>query len=130
MEKYLTGQRKLLLDFLRSHSDRYFSVDEIVQALCKDHCISKSAVYRNVDMLVREGVLQKSAEKGSRKFVYRYVDNARCVSHLHMKCVQCGSILHMDDEETRIILSAVAKGSSFRIDEKKTMLYGMCVNCC
>ena len=129
MEKYLTGQRKILIDYLSSHSDRYFSVDDIVREVCSDGSISKSAVYRNIDMLVREGALQKSAEKGSRRFLYRYVNCEQCTSHLHMKCIECGCIYHMDDEETGRILSAVALGSSFKIDEKKTVLYGMCVKC-
>ena len=126
--KYSTKQRRMLLDFLAAHPDEAFSASQIADCLSGDG-ISKSAVYRNIDMLVREGALQKSAEKGSRRFLYRYVNCEQCTSHLHMKCIECGCIYHMDDEETGRILSAVALGSSFKIDEKKTVLYGMCVKC-
>ena len=129
MEKYITGQRKVLIDYLKKHSDRYLSVEEIAKGLANDSMISKSAVYRNIDILVREGALEKSAAKESRKFLYRYVDNDECLSHLHMKCLTCGAIYHMDDKETEMILRSVAKESSFRIDGKKTMLYGVCNKC-
>lgn len=129
MEKYITGQRKVLMDYLKSHSDRYLSVEEIAEGIGSDRTISKSAVYRNIDILVREGALEKSAAEGSRRFLYRYVDNDACLSHLHMKCLTCGSVYHMDDKETQMILRAVARDSSFRIDGKKTMLYGVCEKC-
>ncbi len=128
MGRYNTNQRKALADFFKEHRDTYFSTDEIVNSLCSRGDISKSAIYRNIDKLVREGSLQKSAEEGSRKFLYRYVNDDRCGSHLHLKCLLCGSVYHMDDRQTQIVLSA-AKGSSFVIDEKRTVLYGMCERC-
>lgn len=129
MEKYKTCQRKVLADFFKEHCDRYFSVEEIAESLCGRENISKSAVYRNIDKLVQEGSLQKTAEEGSRRFLYRYVDSESCTSHLHLKCLSCGSVLHMSDSETDMILEKVRKDSSFVIDGKKTVLYGMCEKC-
>lgn len=129
-EQYITGQRKLLTDFLKRHSDSCFTADELTKALLASGAsISKSAVYRNIDSLVRKGELQKSAEKGSRSFSYRYVKCASCLSHLHMKCLSCGKIIHMNDKESEIIAQTVEKSSSFTLDGQKTMLYGMCEKC-
>ena len=129
MEKYITGQRKVLLDFLCSHCDRQFTIEEITKALCGDNTISKSAIYRNIDKLVREGSVQKSAAEGSRKFCYRYVEDTGCSDHLHMKCVICGRLYHLDSEATQTILKLAQMNGSFRVNEKKTVLYGMCGNC-
>ena len=46
-----------------------------------------------------------------------------------MKCVKCSKILHMDDEATSEMLVAALKKSNFKIDERKTMLYGVCDSC-
>lgn len=129
MEKYITGQRKILLDFLREQCDRQFSVEEIANELCTGRAISKSAVYRNIDTLVREGVVQKSAAEGSRKFLYRYIADNACSDHLHMKCLVCGKLYHLDSQSTETILKLANRSGSFRVNEKKTILYGMCKDC-
>ncbi len=129
-EEYITGQRKLLTDFLKDHSDRYYTAAELTKALVDSGAqISKSAVYRNIDSLVKKGELQKSAEKGTRSFSYRYLNCRSCLSHLHMKCLSCGKILHMDDRESQIIARTVERSSAFLLDGQKTMLYGMCERC-
>ena len=128
MEKYLTGQRKLLLDFLREHNDRQFSVDDIADKLCGNG-ISRSAVYRNIDTLVKEGSVQKSAVEGSRKFLYRYVENEKCCEHLHMKCLTCGRIYHLDCATSDVIIKLANSRGYFKVNGKLTVLYGLCTEC-
>lgn len=129
MEEYKTCQRKALIDFFKQHCDCCFSVEEIAKNLCCSESISKSAVYRNIDKLVKEGSLQRIAEEGSRRFLYRYADSEKCSSHLHLKCLVCGNVFHMSDDQTNMLLAAVKKSSAFVIDSKRTLLYGMCEKC-
>ena len=131
MRKYMTEQRKVLISFLKENTDKQYSIEEIAESLnsCGEHEISISAVYRNIGKLVQEGQVRRFAKEGSRTFLYQYVNCGECDSHLHMKCVKCSKILHMDDETTeKMIVAAMAK-SNFKIDERKTMLYGICDSC-
>jgi len=129
MEKYITGQRRLLLDFLKRHSDRQFSIDDIAEQLCGAG-ISKSAVYRNMDKLAAEGSVQKSAVEGSRKFLYRYVEGQDCCEHLHMKCLACGKLYHLDRDTSDVIIKLANSRGYFKVNGKMTVLYGTCTSCC
>ena len=128
MEKYMTDQRRLLLDFLREHNDRQYSVDDIAEKLCGQG-ISKSAVYRNIDKLVKEGCVQKSAVDGSRRFLYRYVEGKGCCEHLHLKCVSCGRMYHLDCATSDVIIKLANSRGFFKVNGKLTILYGMCASC-
>ncbi len=56
MAKYLTRQRKRLLEYLSEHTDEQMSARQIADALATDE-ISVSAVYRNLSALEEEGLL-------------------------------------------------------------------------
>ncbi len=131
MREYMTEQRKVLLSFLKENTDRQFSIEEICVGVNKKggRDISLSAVYRNIAKLVEGGHARRFMRDGSRTVVYQYVNCHDCEKHLHMKCVKCSKILHMDDEATETMLVAALKKSNFKIDERKTMLYGVCDSC-
>ena len=59
MAKYLTRQRKRLLEYLSEHTDEQMSARQIADALAADE-ISVSAVYRNLSALEEEGLLKRS----------------------------------------------------------------------
>lgn len=126
--KYMTDQRRLLLDFLKEHSDRQYTVEDIACELCSQG-ISKSAVYRNIDALVKEGCVQKSALEGNRRFLYRYVEGQECCEHLHMKCLSCGKMFHLDCATSDVIVKLANSRGYFKVSEKMTVLYGMCNAC-
>lgn len=129
MKEYSTMQRQQLLDFLKSHRDKQFSVDEIAQALGENTVISVSSVYRNINKMLAEGDIVRHSLDGSRKFVYQYVGDGACQGHLHMKCGDCGRLIHADSRLSEEILCAAASASNFKIDKKKTVLYGLCEDC-
>ena len=127
----MTEQRRLLLTFLKENIDKQFSIEEIAEMVNVNNSreISVSAVYRNIGKFVSEGRVRRFTKEGSRKFVYQYISCNACENHLHMKCVKCSKILHMDDKTTEKMLIAAMADSNFKIDEKKTMLYGLCEDC-
>ena len=121
----------MLLSFLKENTDRQFSIEEICEGVNQGggHDISLSAVYRNIAKLVEDGHVRRFMRDGSRTAVYQYIHCRNCEKHLHMKCVKCSKILHMDDEATETMLVAAMKKNNFKIDERKTMLYGVCDSC-
>lgn len=129
MKEYETAQRQYLLAFLKAHRDRQYSVKELSEALCAEHPISVSAVYRNIGKMVKDGSVQRFSANGSRSFLYQYFDEHECDGHLHLKCGECGRIVHMEEKSANLLLSSVLTGNAFHVDRKKSVLVGSCDDC-
>ncbi len=128
MAKYITKQRKLLLDFLSEHTDETLSAVQIAEALSGKE-ISTSAIYRNLSVLEQEGKLKRSSKPGSQEAYYRYTDNEDCRGHLHLSCLRCGKTVHMEEAETDALVHRLAKNEGFTLDRTDTVLYGICADC-
>ena len=128
MSKYMTRQRKILLDFLSKHTDETLSARQIADALSKDD-ISTSAVYRNLSALETDGVVKRFAKNDLRESVYRYVGAEKCKNSLHLSCKICGRSIHMDDADAEQLIKNVSKHKGFTIEKSETVLYGICEDC-
>ncbi len=126
MRNYQTEQRKLLLAFFAEHPDRQFTIDVLESSI---QGVSRSALYRNINQMEKEGLVQRFPKEGSRKFLYQYIGSRECAGHFHLKCGTCGSIFHMDNASSEALVVAVRKGSNFNLDQSKTMLIGYCSSC-
>ncbi|MCR4962285.1 MAG: transcriptional repressor [Firmicutes bacterium] len=129
MKKYDTAQRKQLLAFFEAHCHEQFSIDEIVAALSEKEPIERSVVYRNVDRMLREGLLHKSARENSRKFYYQYVGSSQCHKRLHLQCTECGRIFHIENQADEEQIKQVLRNNGLLLDEQKTVLMGPCRRC-
>lgn len=126
--EYHTGQRKALQDFFASHPHDMFTVKEIAEAL-KESSISLSAIYRNLAVMTEEGAVRRSVKEGGREAVYQYLEGDACLNCLHMTCVSCGKVFHMDGLVARHIQEDLARTDGFLIDRSRTVLYGTCRRC-
>lgn len=126
MTKYQTKQRAGLLAFLSGHPNEQFSIDIVSQAVRN---VSKSAIYRNINRMVEDGIIRRFQIEGSRTFLYQYVGTPECNRHLHLKCSRCGVILHTDILFSEQLMDFVESRTSFTLDLKKTMLFGACSHC-
>ncbi len=128
MAKYMTKQRRLLLDFLSAHTDETLSARQIAEALT-DKGISTSAIYRNLVTLEQDGGLIRSVKPGSQEAYYRYTDDEHCRGHLHLSCLRCGKTVHLEETETDTLAHRLAKNEGFALDRSDTVLYGICAEC-
>jgi len=129
MRDYNTGQRRNLLAVLEKHCDEQLSAEQIAALIENEGGeISLSAVYRNIERLEQDGLVRRSSVGGSKKAVYQYI-GGQCAQHLHLQCVACGQITHLDDKAVSAMRSAVSSCGDFAIDEKMTVLYGRCGAC-
>ena len=132
MAQYRTEQKTMLLDFLRSHRETAYTVDELVAGmrLCYgDGTPGTSTVYRLMTHLVAEGTVKRFVKGNSRRFVYQIVGGEACHSHLHLKCMACGKLLHLDEAVSERLLCAVRSSSDFSVSEEQTVLFGACAGC-
>ncbi len=128
MKEYMTAKRKMLVEYFEAHRDCHLTAEQIASDVQDLGEISKSAVYRNLERMVQEGKLIRSAGKDGR-LTYQYVDAADCCDHIHMQCTRCGKIFHMENPSAEGALKAALKSSDFEIDSRRTVLYGRCGGC-
>lgn len=126
--RYKTEQRKILQDFLANHPHETFTAKEISE-LIDNGKVSLSAVYRNLSELEKSGLLKRISVSGSREAVYQYIGAASCKEQIHLTCKKCGKTVHMENDDTEIIISRALSHRNFVIDKKETVLYGICGAC-
>ena len=125
MSGYHTDQKERLLDYLGQNATRQLRMEEIVSAL--DGRVGKSTVYRLMRSLVGEGSVRRF-ELG-RTIYYQYLVGAACDSHLHLKCIVCGRMQHLDCSVSTFLRRQILATDRFELDDKLTLLFGRCAKC-
>lgn len=133
MARYQTIQKKMLLEFMKLHNDKAFSVHELSEGLkdemTEDAIPGESTIYRLMSTLVEEGLVKRFVKGNSRQFLYQMICGEHCDRHLHLKCSECGKLYHMDEEESEEIFHKIFDKHHFCINEGKTILFGRCDQC-
>ena len=132
MAEYATEQKKMLSDFLAKHAQCAFSVDELVAQMRIEYgsdVPGTSTVYRLINRLVEEGRVKRFVKGHSRRFSYQIVDGEHCRSHLHLKCIGCGRLVHLDERISDELLDKIRDNSNFSVSEAETVLFGECASC-
>ena len=123
---YNTEKRSELLAFFRANPDTAFSLEEICDRLTEDGR-GKSTLYRQTARLVEEGSVSR-IPVGSRKFVYQYMDKQLCFEHMHLKCLSCGKLVHLDHRTTHELERSILASQGFAL-VGGCVLYGKCNQC-
>ena len=129
---YKTAGRQRLLNFLQSHPDRQFPVDELTFELNREsHGVqsSKSTLYRHLSELCHEGTVRKYRSDTQSAYVYQYVGQGDCCHHFHLKCVSCGELVHLECTVSEELLAHISSDHHFQVDSGRSILYGTCEAC-
>lgn len=130
MAEYNTEQKKLLLEFLEENHDSAYTIDEIVIELkARGASVGKSTVYRLMTKLVEEKRVKRQLSDTSRKAIYRITIDSHCHNHLHLQCINCGKVVHLDESVSDKLLDTVKQFNDFSVSEEDTVLMGKCANC-
>ena len=128
---YATANRKKILDFLKENHNRTLTVADIDAHLkACDSEVNITTIYRYLDKLEKEDtVIKYVAEKGSQA-TYQYVEQGHnCEDHLHLQCVKCGKVIHLECHFMHEILEHVEKEHGFMMQCKNSIVYGTCKDC-
>ena len=125
--KYTTGKKEAIISFLRNESARSFTLAKICEAIAHDGK-GQSTVYRLVSELVSDGTVRRISDGKTRHCTYQYVGGAECRSHLHLKCRECGKLIHLERSLSAKLLSDVYMAGGFTV-EGGGMLFGKCKDC-
>lgn len=131
--KYRTKQREILYDYLKSRPGVHITAADVC-----DHFrgqgtpIGQSTVYRQLERLVDEGVLNKYIIDAGSPACFEYVeeaDHADASVCFHCKCEKCGKLIHLHCDELESIQAHLYEEHRFRLNPMRTVFYGLCEEC-
>ena len=131
--KYKTKQREILLDHLKEIPGKHFTAGDICEYFKEQGApIGQSTVYRQLEELVDEGLLNKYNLTASDPACFEYIgehlhdDGEIC---FHCKCEKCGKLIHLHCDELIEIQSHLMEKHQFTLDPVRTVFYGICGEC-
>ncbi len=129
--RYKTAGRRLVCDLMERNAHRQYTVEELYAALVAEGAtVGKSSLYRLTEVLCSEGILRKFKENEQSAATFQYIGtDADCGRHLHLKCDVCGRLIHLECAMSRELVSHILADHGFRIDSKKSVLFGKCAAC-
>lgn len=134
MATYNTQQKKELMDFLKKHPERAYTIDDIAAGMKSDPEFAnppgKSTIYRLMPGLAQENLVKCFSAGRGTKATYQIMGGESCHFHIHLKCTGCGKLLHMSDEASKAISGNLLHDSGFMLDMGRTILFGLCGSCC
>ena len=125
--KYQTKNKTKILTCLIENSDRHLTIEDIDTLL--EHEVPLASIYRNIDELVKEGVILKFTIENNSSACYQFISKDSKHQHFHLKCNKCGKIFHLECEEVNDLLAHISKEHGFLVDVSKVTLYGVCPDC-
>ncbi len=128
---YTTRTRTEILDFLKKNASLTVSVTDIREHLSAVGIEANSTtVYRYLDKLCSEQAVIKYPDLMGEKAVYEYAGEDRhCFEHLHLKCVRCGRLQHLDCGFMEEFRQHVLAHHHFQLQCAGGLLYGICEAC-
>ncbi len=127
---YKTKARQDILRVFANNLESNLSAYDVFNYLKDEgHSINLTTVYRNIDRMVEDGTLVKQNDQNAQSAVYRYTQQGRCTSHLHMQCIECGKVIHLECDFMSEIKEHLLSQHGFEIQCKSSILYGMCKEC-
>ena len=135
--KYNTKQRAELMAYLMSMSGEHVTVNDVCRHFEeKGRSIGVTTVYRQLDKMVEEGLVNKYNLDSSSSACYEFIDTEHHMdgnhSCYHCKCEKCGRLVHVErrafETAMRSISLAEAAGG-FEMDLSHTVFYGVCRDC-
>lgn len=127
---YNTKQKQALTEFFMQNNNRQYSAKEIAENMCAYAKIGKSTVYRLIDKMVSDGTLRRFRGADAKSVVYQYTgQNHECDSHFHLKCVNCGTLIHLECDSVSVLNQHIFTHHGFEVDPVKTVFYGLCKTC-
>ncbi len=120
----LTKQRKIILDRLKKTTSHPTAVEVYDEVRSQMPNISLGTVYRNLDILSRQGMIRKIETCGEQKRFDGNID-----PHLHIMCTDCGCVRDVHDELNLDLDDLTSIKTDFKITGLRLELLGICPGC-
>ena len=131
--RYNTKQREILLNYLRTVPGEHITAADACSYFREQGTsIGQSTIYRQLESLVDEGVINKYIIDSNTPACFEYTgedSHADTEICFHCKCEKCGKLIHMHCDELEGIGQHLLEHHGFRLNPMRTVFYGLCEDC-
>ena len=104
------------------------SADDIFNTLERSSSINRVTVYRVLDLLVDNGIVERLST-GGRAAYYGLAPNDHHAPHAHFYCTSCGQMDCLNPESLDVNTEPLWQTFPGRIDKIEVRVDGVCKNC-
>lgn len=131
--KYKTRQRETLITYLETMRGSHITAADVCDYFRDIGTpMGQSTVYRQLESLVDEGVMNKYIIDMNSPACFEYIGDEHhghgevC---FHCKCEKCGKLIHLHCDELKEIQEHLYDEHRFTLDPNRTVFYGLCEEC-
>ncbi len=126
-KSYNTRPLRLIREALTKKGGAHMTAEEISNSLkANGEPIGLTTVYRNLEKLCASGEVKKYIGDGTACYGFA---GEHCRDHFHLKCSSCGRLFHIECDYMDRLSHHVCEHHGFKVDNSKTVLYGICEAC-
>lgn len=131
--QYNTKQHDEVLEYLKSMKGSHVTASDVYMHLAgtQEKKVGQATVYRQLERLVEEGVIDKYIIDQNTPACFEYIDQEECGEEfcVHGKCLKCGKLFHLHCEEIKAMREHLIEHHGFMPDFHHTVIYGLCEEC-
>ncbi|UCF92695.1 MAG: transcriptional repressor [Desulfobacterales bacterium] len=122
-----TSKRLQVMEVIGNNNSP-LSAQQIFETLNRTYNINRVTVYRILDLLVENGLVDRLSG-GGRSFVYGLAPNEQHPAHPHFFCKSCGNLECLNPESLHLDLEPIQRTFPGLIDNVEIRVDGICKNC-
>jgi Fur family transcriptional regulator, ferric uptake regulator len=124
----LTRQRQVLLQVMET-AHRHLDADEVLERAQQiDPNITRVTVYRTIDLLKREGLIDELDLLHLRGHRHFYESHSQR-DHIHVACMHCGKVREFESELYEQLKRQITIDCGIEITLARTEVGGICLEC-
>src|ERR1700739_2256930 len=124
----LTRQRRVILQVMDS-AEQHLDVDQILERAQKiDAEVHLVTVYRTIDLLKKEGLIDELDLlhlRGDR----HYYETHGPRDHIHVACLRCGKVREFESKLYEQLKEQIARDFHMKVTVSRTEVGGYCAEC-
>ena len=127
--EYSTRQRDAILTFLKENNAHVTASDIVLHLKEQGITVSTATVYRTLEKFEKEGLINKMVVGDGGSACYQFLNGHSCHEHFHLKCIKCGTLIHLSCEFLESMESHILGEHGFTVSSGRTVIYGICAKC-
>ena len=132
-KEYSTISHTKIMKYLADNNDKLVTVADIDRYLVSEGIeVNSSTIYRFLNKLSTSGEVMKYVARKGEMSSFQYIGGGvkhNCKEHLHLYCVKCGRIIHLDCGFMNEIKGHIMEHHGFELQCESSVLYGVCSEC-
>jgi Fur family ferric uptake transcriptional regulator len=124
----LTRQRRVILEVM-DNAEQHLDVDQILERAQKmDPAVHLVTVYRTIDLLKKEGLIDELDLlhlRGDR----HYYETHGPRDHIHVACLRCGKVREFESRLYEQLKEQIARDFGMQVTVSRTEVGGICNAC-